>query len=198
MLTHTTFSTIVPEEKGRMRNVALIFTAIIGYIVTRPTCPSVGPVTCAPEKKTFDVWAAGLDALLIPLLILWIYAWYWESKRVIDHHNRVCTNCKATVQTNAVVQTNTCEVLAVSDSTRAITSSNPVVGVTSSGGHMGVGVGTMQSTSHVPVKLGRVKLTVSCPSCNAFFSWIENREIVQWTDPSGQVSYEIPGMVTLP
>ena len=193
MLAHTSFSTIVPKEKGRMRNVALIFTAITAYIVTRPVQPSTCN-SCPPDVDIFYMGAICFPALFF----VYIYAWYWESKRVIDHHNRVCTNCEATVQTHAILQTNTFEVMAVSESTRAITSSNPVVGVTSSGGHMGVGVGTMQSTSHVPVKLGKVKLTVSCPSCNALFSWIENREIVQWTDSSGQVSYEIPGIVTLP
>ena len=193
MLAYTTFSTIVPKEKGRMRNVALIFTAITAYIVTRPVCPA-SYNECIPDVDIFYMGEICFPALLF----VWIYAWYWESKRVIDHHNRVCSNCETTVETSAVVQTNSCEVLGVSESTRAITSSNPVVGVTSSGGHMGVGVGTMQSTSHVPVKLGKVKLTVSCPSCSALFSWVENREIVQWTDPSGQVSYEIPGIVTLP
>ena len=211
MPSSTVFNTIVPEEKGKMKRIAWGLNFVIFLIIVSGADDAWG--TCSPDEpmkstcEPYDLFGGGAlyGSLVLttfffgaPIVIFWIYAWYWESKRVIDHHNRVCSNCETTVETSAVVQTNSCEVLGVSESTRAITSSNPVVGVTSSGGHMGVGAATMQSTSYVPVKLGKVKFTVSCPSCSALFSWIENREVVQWTDPSHQVTYEIPGIVTLP
>ena len=117
---------------------------------------------------------------------------------MLDSKNRICSNCETKVPTNAIMQTCTFDVLGVTDSTRAITSTNAVSGVTSTGGRMGVGVGSIQSTSHVPIKMGRLKFTASCPSCKAVFSWNEDRQVTQWTSPSGQVSYEIVGRVDLP
>jgi hypothetical protein len=193
----TEFKTIEPEDRGKMKRIAWILTfATLALMLMDYLAMQGGDYS---GRTGLDVaFFMCMEVCFFPLIAVWLFAWHWESNRMIDPNNRICSNCETSVQTSAVVQTNSCEVLGVSESTRAITSSNPVVGVTSTGGHMGVGVGTMQSTSHVPVKLGKVKLTVSCPSCSALFSWIENREVVQWTDPSGQVSYEIPGIVTLP
>ena len=128
---------------------------------------------------------------------------YWLHLEItpgimLDSNNRICSNCETKVPTYAIMQTCTFDVLGVTDSTQAITSTNAVSGVTSTGGRMGVGVGSIQSTSHVPIKMGRLKFTASCPSCKAVFSWNEDRQVTQWTNPSGQVSYEIVGRVDLP
>ena len=136
--------------------------------------------------------------LVFPSLIVFAICSNPAGRLKQDSNNRICSNCETKVPTNAIMQTCTFDVLGVTDSTQAITSTNAVSGVTSTGGRMGVGVGTIQSTSHVPIKMGRLKFTASCPSCKAVFSWNEDRQVTQWTNPSGQVSYEIVGTVNLP
>ena len=136
--------------------------------------------------------------VIIASILFWKLLQALYPKTIVDRDVKLCQNCENEVSITTILNSNHWEILGVTESTRAVKSSNPVVGLTSTGGHVGVGVGTMQSTSHVPAKLGKVKFTVSCPSCGALFSWIENREVVQWTDPSGQNSFEIPGIVTLP
>ena len=186
----TTFLAVVRNNEEKYYGKALV----IIFVILAFTWWDGGYTTDDARYVNEGFWMCGVPTSFV----IWALAQAMSPKTIVDGDVRLCQNCENEVSITTIMNSNHCEVLGVSESTRAITSSNPVVGVTSTGGHMGVGVGTMQSTSHVPVKLGKVKLTVSCPSCSALFSWIENREVVQWTDPSGQVSYEIPGIVTLP
>ncbi len=190
------FMTIEHEDKGSRWRIARILsfaTLILIFWMAVESGPNANGPTGLDTGFVEVMSICGL-----PLIVFWIYAWFWESNSPkIDPNNRICTNCDTLVETSLVMQTHFCKVLGVTDSTRAITSSNPVVGVTSSGGNMGVGLGSMQSTSHVPVKIGKVEITVTCPLCKAVFSWIENREVIQWVDSEGQLSYEIPGSISL-
>ena len=96
------------------------------------------------------------------------------------------------------MQNRTYEVLSVSDTTKTVTANNTVTGYTGSKGNFSPTVGNFQTTSYVPVKMGRVRYSASCPSCQNSFQWIEVREIEQWTDPNGNISYRIPGYIGLP
>ena len=166
---------------------ALIGTSTIPIlIVWNWDLPWGSQVTIFPSI----IWSA----LFWGMVIIWVR----NPEMIFDPNNRICSNCETKVPTYSIMQTCTFDVLGVTDSTRAITSTNAVSGVTSTGGHMGVGFGSIESTSHVPVKMGRLKFTASCPSCKAAYSWNEDREVTQWTNPSGQVSYEIVGRVDLP
>ena len=136
--------------------------------------------------------------MMLGILWFWLVAMSWERPKMLDRSNCRCSNCETNFETSVVLKSINHEILGVSESTKAIASSNPVVGVTSAGGHMGVGIGSVRSTSHVPVRIGKLRFSVSCPSCEGVFSWIENREVVQWSDSNGQLSYEIPGLVDLP
>ena len=185
----TTFLAVVRnnEEKYLIQRGALII--ICGILVYTRGEGIYG----AFGRVNEGFWFCGVPTSIVVLFIALL-----QPKTIVDGDVRLCQNCENEVSITTILNSHHWEILGVTASTRAVKSSNPVVGLTSTGGHVGVGVGTMQSTSHVPAKLGKVKFTVSCPSCGALFSWIENREVVQWTDPSGQVSYEIPGLVTLP
>jgi len=135
---------------------------------------------------------------IVPSILIWQFSWMASPATIVDSNILICHNCEKKVSKARLMASRESEVLGVTESTRAVKSSNPVVGLTNTGGHVGVGIGAMQSTSHVPVKLGKVKFTVSCPACGDLFSWIERREVVQWNDPSGHTSYEIPGRVEFP
>jgi hypothetical protein len=183
-----------------MRNIALIYS-VIHISILIMSLPTLGDESVETiEIDSLEMTISLVFQIMVILGIanlFFLYGWYREVKR-IDYKNRICSNCDTVVNTSAVVRTNSCKVLGVADSTRSIKSSNPVVGLTNTGGHMGVGIGAVQSTSHIPVKLGKVEFTVSCPFCEAVFSWVENREVIQWTDQEGQVSYDIPGVFELP
>ena len=142
-------------------------------------------------------WDLCAGVMAAPLWF-WIIAIGVESDKSRDRSNCRCSNCEANLETSMVLKSRTDEILGVSESTKAIASNNPVVGVTSAGGHMGLGIGSVRSTSHVPVKIAKMRFSVSCPSCGGGYSWIENREVVEWSDPNGQLSYEITGAVDLP
>ena len=141
---------------------------------------------------TEDEWFGLVCNSILWSVLFWAGVGFWPEK------NRMCRNSGTLVTISEILDTCTFEVLGVTDSTRAVTSANAVSGVTNTGGQIGVGFGSIESTSHVPIKLGRLKFTASCPSCKAIITWNEDREITQWTSPSGQVSYEVVGRVNLP
>ena len=142
-------------------------------------------------------WDLCVGVFAAPLWF-WLFAIQWEREKERDRSNCRCSKCEVKHETSVVLKSRTDEILGVSESTKAIASNNPVVGVTSAGGHMGLGIGSVTSTSHVPVKIAKIRFSVSCPSCGGKFSWMEKREVVQWSNPNGQLSYEITGSVELP
>ena len=211
---------VFPKEKGKMIRLGLVLllsffvlwiyvamkyavgeqTVFTEWIDMSGPCDYPDPDQCNFVEQFFGgpaFWDLCAGTVAFPFLF-WFFAIPWEIERERDRSNCRCSNCEANLETSVVLKSRTDEILGVSESTKAIASNNPVVGVTSAGGHMGLGIGSVRSTSHVPVKIAKMRFSVSCPSCGGNFSWIENREVVQWSNPDGQLSYEITGSVELP
>ena len=82
------------------------------------------------------------------------------------------------------------EITAFSESTQAVTSLNPVLGVGSAGQGASIGIGAMQSTSHIPVKLASYQCNVKCPKCGHKFYWSYNGKVRIWTSVEGVETVE--------
>ena len=111
---------------------------------------------------------------------------------------RACRVCGTIVTEEAIMESHSCRIASTTTSVKAVKSANPIVGISSAGGNLGVAVGSVQSTSHVPVTRARLESSVRCPACSAYYSWVEEREITEWTDSAGQPSYEYAGTISLP
>jgi len=115
-----------------------------------------------------------------------------------DSSWRACRVCGTIVTEEAIMESHSCKITSTTTSVKAAKSANPIVGISSAGGNLGVVVGSVQSTSHVPVTRARLESSVRCPACSAYYSWMEEREVTEWTDSAGQLSYEYTGTISLP
>ena len=150
-----------------------------------------------------DEALAESDSYFAPFFILFhssigllVYGWFRDRRA--DPNNRLCLSCNEVVKISDVMRTISFEVLGVTDTTQAVTSNNAVTGLTASGGKISPTIGNIQTTSYVPIKMGRVRISTSCPSCQNTFQWVEDRQVNQWTDSNGNFSYDVLGNTILP
>ena len=164
-----------------------------------PECgySSFPPCTESEEAKKLSIESALMfpALVLIGCIIFFFYGLFTDN---IPTKIRNCIQCEQDVDISEILNLMTYEVLGVSDSTQAITTNNQIVGLTSTGSRINPTLGNIQTTSHVPVKIGRVKFTTQCPSCKNQFQWINDVSLTQWTTAEGNIIHEIQGPVELP
>ena len=191
------FSKIYPENKGLLQKLAigLFILGFLGIMNADDNAPDAN----ASEEE----WAEHDEGplflgifVLIGSILMFFYGWIRDRRA--DPNNRLCSNCNEVVKISDVMQTISFEVLGVTDTTQAITTNNAVTGLTASGGKISPTVGNIQTTSYVPIKMGRVRISSSCPSCQNTFQWVEDRQVNQWTDSNGNFTYDILGNTILP
>tara|TARA_B100001559_G_scaffold257032_1_gene221298 strand:- start:344 stop:886 length:543 start_codon:yes stop_codon:yes gene_type:complete len=176
------FGKIYPEYNGLLQKLAvgLFILGILGMMNTEP------------DGSTERLYAL---LILIGSILMFFYGWFRDRA---DPNSRLCLSCNEVVKISDVMRTISFEVLGVTDTTQAVTTNNAVTGLTASGGQISPTVGNIQTTSYVPIKMGRIRISTSCPSCQNTFQWVEDRQVNQWTDSNGNFSYDVLGNTILP
>ena len=115
-----------------------------------------------------------------------------------DENKIKCIKCKSIIKKEVLHKKSFYEILSVSDSTRAVTTRNRISGISRSNNQGSIVEGSYNSTSYVPVKIGRVRWTIQCYKCERNYVWTQEMDIKQWTDLNGKISYELSSSTSIP
>ena len=200
------FAKIYPGNQGSLQKKAFLVLIIALFLIYKSNAVwdnedanGDGIVTPLEEEEaiaTSDSWAIPGIILFFSSIGLLVFGWFRDKRA--DPNTRLCLSCNETVKISDIMQNISFEVLGVTDTTQAVTTNNTVTGLTASGGKISPTVGNIQTTSYVPIKMGRVRISSSCPSCQNTFQWVEDRQVNQWTDSNGNFTYDILGNTILP
>ena len=155
----------------------LLTLKIMDYCWERYEGQNIELEVCYFEGVGWFVWS--------PFAVIFFFSLLTSS--IQKNH---CRSCGSVVPTKEIKKTLKRKITAFSESTQAVTSLNPVLGVGSGGQGASIGIGAMQSTSHIPVKLASYISTVKCPECGDKYSWINNGKVRIWTSVEGVETVE--------